>query len=50
MTGLPGDIEIASIVPRLVAADVPVLGFTVESPSLEDLFVLLTGEGFDVSG
>ena len=50
VTGLPGDIEIASIVPRLVAADVPVLGFTVESPSLEDLFVSLTGEGFDVSG
>jgi hypothetical protein len=24
--------------------------FTVTSPSLEDLFVSLTGEGFDVSG
>jgi ABC-2 type transport system ATP-binding protein len=51
VTGLPGeDVEIASIVPRLVAADVPVLGFSVDAPSLEDLFVSLTGEGFDVSG
>lgn len=51
VTGLPGtEVEIASIVPRLVAADVPVLGFSVDAPSLEDLFVSLTGEGFDVSG
>jgi ABC-type multidrug transport system ATPase subunit len=31
-------------------AGVPVAGFTVTSASLEDLFVALTGEGFDVSG
>ncbi len=38
-----------SIVEALVAAGVGVRGFAVQSPSLEDLFVSLTGEGFDVS-
>ena len=38
------------IVPNLVNAGVPVLGFAVLQPSLEDVFVSLTGEGFDVSG
>jgi ABC-type multidrug transport system ATPase subunit len=50
LTAQLGDIAVASIVPRLVAAGVAVLSFTVEAPSLEDLFVSLTGEGFDVSG
>jgi ABC-2 type transport system ATP-binding protein len=45
-----GQVEPAKIVPELVHADVPVLGFAVQSPSLEDVFVSLTGEGFDVSG
>ena len=45
-----GEVEAAKIVPELVHADVTVLGFTVSSPSLEDVFVSLTGEGFDVSG
>ena len=45
-----GAVPVESIVPLLVREDVPVLGFAVESPSLEDLFVSLTGEGFDVSG
>lgn len=36
------------IVPALVSAGVRVRGFTVEEPSLEDRFVALTGEGFDV--
>ncbi len=31
----------------LVSAGVPVRGFAVERPALEDLFVQLTGEGFD---
>ena len=37
------------MVEALVAAGVGVRGFTVLAPSLEDLFVALTGEGFDVS-
>ena len=38
------------IVEELVGAGVPVRGFTVGAPELEELFVSLTGEGFDVSG
>jgi len=34
----------------LVRAGVPVRGFAVQSADLEDVFVALTGEGFDVSG
>jgi ABC-2 type transport system ATP-binding protein len=34
----------------LVMAGVPVAGFDTRRPSLEDLFVELTGEGFDVDG
>jgi ABC-2 type transport system ATP-binding protein len=45
-----GDVAPEKIVPALVNDGVPVLGFRVESPSLEELFVALTGEGFDVSG
>jgi ABC-2 type transport system ATP-binding protein len=35
---------------ELVHADVPVRGLATVRPSLEDLFVGLTGEGFDVDG
>jgi len=35
---------------ELVMAGVPVAGFDTPRPSLEDLFVELTGEGFDVDG
>lgn len=35
---------------QLVHADVPVAGLATPRPSLEDLFVELTGEGFDVDG
>ncbi len=45
-----GDAAAETLVPALVAAGVPVRGFAVVSPSLEDIFVGLTGEGFDVSG
>ncbi len=38
------------VVAALVAAGVGVRGFTVAKPNLEDVFVQLTGEGFDVSG
>jgi len=50
VTGTLGDVAIEKIVPNLVNACVPVLGFAVLRPSLEDVFVSLTGEGFDVSG
>ena len=35
---------------ELVHAGVPVAGLETVRPSLEDLFVELTGEGFDVNG
>ena len=34
----------------LVTAGVGLRGFVVDRPGLEDVFVGLTGEGFDVSG
>lgn len=37
------------IVARLVGASVPVRGFELRRPTLEDVFVELTGEGFDVA-
>jgi ABC-2 type transport system ATP-binding protein len=45
---LPEHIAAEKIVAALVAADVRVRGFSVNRDSLEDLFVALTGEGFDV--
>lgn len=50
VTGALGDAEPAGIVPRLVADGVEVHGFALDRPSLEDVFVELTGEGFDVNG
>lgn len=44
-----GEVEIAAVAPALVAAGVPVLGLEEERPTLEDTFVELTGEGFDVA-
>ncbi|HEX5384670.1 MAG TPA: ABC transporter ATP-binding protein, partial [Propionibacteriaceae bacterium] len=41
-----GDVAVEKIMPNLVNACVPVVGFTVLRPSLEDVFVSLTGEGF----
>jgi len=35
---------------ELVYADIPVAGLSTPNPNLEDLFVGLTGEGFDVDG
>jgi ABC-type multidrug transport system ATPase subunit len=46
----PGDVAPERMVEALVLAGVGVRGFALRSPSLEDLFVALTGEGFDVSG
>ncbi len=45
-----GDVAVEKIVPNLVNDNINVLGFVVQQPSLEDVFVSLTGEGFDVSG
>jgi ABC-type multidrug transport system ATPase subunit len=45
-----GAVAPEKVVAELVQEGVPVRGFAVEAPSLEDLFVGLTGEGFDVSG
>ncbi|QWZ09878.1 ATP-binding cassette domain-containing protein [Nocardioides panacis] len=48
-TGTLGRIAPEKIVVACVHQGVPVVGFRVASPSLEDVFVSLTGEGFDVS-
>ena len=45
-----GEAEPEHVCAELVQAGVGVRGFAVASPSLEDLFVGLTGEGFDVDG
>jgi ABC-2 type transport system ATP-binding protein len=45
---LPEHIAAEKIVAALVTADVRVRGFSVNRDTLEDLFVALTGEGFDV--
>ncbi|MBA8793154.1 ABC-2 type transport system ATP-binding protein [Friedmanniella endophytica] len=50
VVGPLGEVDPRRIVPALVAEGADVLGFAVDAPSLEDLFVELTGEGFDVSG
>ncbi|GIJ47727.1 ABC transporter ATP-binding protein [Virgisporangium aliadipatigenens] len=47
--GLLGELAPEKIVATLVHDDVPVRGFGVVAPDLEDMFVELTGEGFDVS-
>jgi ABC-2 type transport system ATP-binding protein len=43
-----GDVAPEKVTAELVHAGVGVRGLSVEAPSLEDLFVGLTGEGFDV--
>jgi ABC-type multidrug transport system ATPase subunit len=50
VTALLGEALPEKLVRALVEDDVPVRGFTIEAPDLEELFVQLTGEGFDVSG
>ncbi len=50
VTATLGGVAVEKVVPDLVHAGVVVLGFTQVTPSLEDVFVGLTGEGFDVSG
>lgn len=50
VTGEPADRELSALNAALVTAGVRVRGFGVERASLEDAFVALTGEGFDVAG
>jgi ABC-2 type transport system ATP-binding protein len=49
-TGLLSEVAPEKVVAALVHADVPVRGFRVLAADLEEMFVALTGEGFDVSG
>ncbi|HET7072115.1 MAG TPA: ATP-binding cassette domain-containing protein [Nocardioides sp.] len=49
-TGMIGAVAPEKIVAACVHAGVAVTGFRVGRPTLEDVFVSLTGEGFDVSG
>ncbi|MCQ4209910.1 ABC transporter ATP-binding protein [Streptomyces longispororuber] len=46
----PPDMDLAALNAALVTVGVRVRGFGVERASLEDAFVALTGEGFDVAG
>lgn len=46
-TGLLGDVAPETVVAALVGAGVAVREFVVDRPHLEDLFIELTGEGFD---
>ncbi|WP_432193386.1 ATP-binding cassette domain-containing protein [Streptomyces sp. bgisy027] len=50
VTAEPPDRDLADVNAALVRAGVRVRGFGVERASLEDAFVALTGEGFDVAG
>jgi ABC-2 type transport system ATP-binding protein len=49
-SGVLGGVAPEKVVAALVHDGVPVRGFGVVAPDLEELFVSLTGEGFDVSG
>ena len=49
VTAVLDEVDPAAVTAALVRADVPVLGFGVDRPSLEQMFVELTGEGFDVA-
>nr|WP_200829799.1 ABC transporter ATP-binding protein [Cellulomonas algicola] len=46
---LLGDVAPEKVSAALVAAGVDLVGFAVRHPSLEEIFVELTGEGFDVA-
>ena len=50
VAGALGEAEPEKVLAALVHAGVPVRQFTVDAAGLEDVFVALTGEGFDVSG
>jgi ABC-2 type transport system ATP-binding protein len=48
--GRLGSVAPEKVVAACVYAGLAVTGYVVDSPRLEDIFVALTGEGFDVSG
>jgi ABC-2 type transport system ATP-binding protein len=50
VTGLLGPVAPEKVVAGLVHDGIGVRGFGVVAPDLEEMFVALTGEGFDVSG
>ena len=50
VTALLGGVSAEQVAPALVHADVPLSGLRVLAADLEEMFVRLTGEGFDVSG
>jgi ABC-type multidrug transport system ATPase subunit len=50
VTGTLGGLAPEKVVDALVHAGVPVRGFTVQAPDLEELFVSLTGKGFNING
>ncbi|MEO9140164.1 MAG: ABC transporter ATP-binding protein [Jatrophihabitans sp.] len=50
VSALLGDVPAERVVELLVRAGVGVRSFTVVRPTLEEQFVALTGDGFDVSG
>jgi ABC-type multidrug transport system ATPase subunit len=50
VTALLGPHDAEEIAPALVAAGVPIRGLRVLSADLEEMFVSMTGEGFDVTG
>ena len=50
VSALVGTAEPEKVLAALVHAGVPVRQFTLAAPGLEDVFVALTGEGFDVNG
>jgi ABC-2 type transport system ATP-binding protein len=45
-----GSAQPEALLRTLVLEDVPIREFRVDTADLEDVFVALTGEGFDVSG
>jgi ABC-2 type transport system ATP-binding protein len=49
-TAVIGDTAPEKVLATLVHAGIPVRGFAVLSPDLEEMFMSLTGKGFDVSG
>jgi ABC-type multidrug transport system ATPase subunit len=50
VTAALGGTPVEAVAPALVAAGVPIAGLRVVGADLEELFVSLTGVGFDVSG